>query len=134
MSIKQVIVVRADLKMRRGKESAQVAHASMKVFLDRGDILERTYDSPYRDRLVVNLTESMRYWIENKFTKIVLTAISEEELLEIYDIAVEAKVPCSLIQDEGLTEFGGVKTYTTVAIGPADSSLIDNITGHLKLR
>lgn len=33
--IKQVIVVRKDLNMRKGKLAAQVAHASMKVFFDR---------------------------------------------------------------------------------------------------
>lgn len=33
--IKQVIVVRTDLNMRKGKMCSQVAHASMKVFFDR---------------------------------------------------------------------------------------------------
>ena len=35
MEPKQVIVVRKDLNMRKGKMCAQVAHASMKVLLDR---------------------------------------------------------------------------------------------------
>lgn len=34
-NIKQVIVVRTDLNMRKGKMCAQVAHASMKVFFDK---------------------------------------------------------------------------------------------------
>lgn len=34
-NIKQVIVVRTDLNMRKGKMCAQVAHASTKVFFDR---------------------------------------------------------------------------------------------------
>lgn len=134
MNIKQVIVVRADLNMRRGKESAQVAHASMKVFLDIGEIIERSYDSPYGDRLVVNLTEYMTYWLSHKFTKIVVAVNSEEELLEVYDNALSAGIPCGLIQDEGLTEFNGVKTNTSIGIGPDDAVRIDNITGHLKLR
>jgi len=36
--VKQVILYRRDLKMRKGKIAAQVAHASMKVFFDRGHI------------------------------------------------------------------------------------------------
>ena len=33
--VKQIIVIRKDLKMRKGKMCAQAAHASMKVLLDR---------------------------------------------------------------------------------------------------
>jgi len=36
-----------------------------------------------------------------------------------------------LIQDHGLTEFQGEKTYTAVAIGPVSGKRIDNITSHL---
>ena len=35
MTIKQVIIVRKDLNMRKGKIAAQVAHAAMKVILDK---------------------------------------------------------------------------------------------------
>jgi len=34
MEVKQVIVLRKDLQMRKGKMIAQGAHASMKVFFD----------------------------------------------------------------------------------------------------
>jgi len=33
--VKQVIVVRKDLNMRKGKIAAQASHASLKVFFDR---------------------------------------------------------------------------------------------------
>ena len=33
--IKQIIIMRTDLNMRKGKLATQVAHASMKVFFDR---------------------------------------------------------------------------------------------------
>lgn len=35
MSVKQVIVIRKDLKMRRGKECAQAAHAAMSWLVER---------------------------------------------------------------------------------------------------
>lgn len=38
MDAKQVIVMRKDLNMRKGKMIAQGAHASLKVFLDRGGL------------------------------------------------------------------------------------------------
>ena len=113
---KQVIVIRKDLKMRKGKMIAQGAHASLKAFMG----FFRAYD------YVVD-------WWEGSQTKIVVGVNSEEELLDIRHKAQDIDIPCSLIQDEGRTEFGGVPTYTAVAVGPAPSDLIDPITGHLKL-
>jgi PTH2 family peptidyl-tRNA hydrolase len=40
---------------------------------------------------------------------------------------------CHLVQDAGLTEFGGVPTYTAVAIGPDYDDRIDPVTGDLEL-
>lgn len=37
------------------------------------------------------------------------------------------------VKDNGLTQFHGVKTLTAIAIGPDDKSIINEITGHLKL-
>jgi len=54
-------------------------------------------------------------------------------LLFIHSAAEIAGLPCSLIQDAGFTEFNGVPTYTAVAIGPAQATEIDKITGLLKL-
>ena len=126
MQIKQVLVIRKDLKMRRGKEISQCAHASMKVFFDNGRIFPE-------NTLVVNITPQMKQWIEGIFTKIAVYVESEQELVDIYKKAKEAGCPCSLIEDNGLTEFKGVKTKTVVAIGPDESEIIDKITGHLKL-
>jgi PTH2 family peptidyl-tRNA hydrolase len=67
------------------------------------------------------------------FKKICVSVNSEQELLDLHKAAVEAKIINSLIQDSGLTEFGGVPTYTTVAIGPDFEEKIDAITKHLPL-
>lgn len=137
MNTKQVIVIRKDLKMRRGKECAQVAHASMKVFFDR---MEKVYwgerDSPNADEeydWVSELTPEMEAWKQGKFKKICVCVNSEEELLEIVKLSEQAGLPTALIKDSGLTEFNGIPTNTCCAIGPALSSKIDVITGELTL-
>lgn len=142
--IKQVILFRKDLNMRKGKIAAQVAHASMKVFFDRApkDHLavltqhvspEASGDDFYvdygRSAIAIPLTPDMREWVFGIFAKIVCSVATEADLLLAYRLAQEADLPCALIQDLGATEFHGVPTYTTMAIGPARAELIDPITG-----
>jgi PTH2 family peptidyl-tRNA hydrolase len=124
--IKQVIVVRSDLGMRKGKMIAQGAHASMKVFFDRGRISGTL-------GLLIPLTSDMQAWVQGKFAKVCVRAESEEQLLDLHKQAKQAGLPCAIIQDSGKTEFHGVLTYTALAIGPAKAEEIDPITGELKL-
>ena len=128
--MKQVIVVRKDLNMRKGKIASQVAHASLKVFFDR-IVNSSTLDQNTFYTFQTNTYE--KEWIEGSFAKICVSVNSETELEEIYNKALELKIPCSLIIDEGRTEFNGVATKTTVAIGPADNDIINSITGKLPL-
>jgi peptidyl-tRNA hydrolase, PTH2 family len=67
------------------------------------------------------------------FKKIVVGANSLQELLDAYQAAKDAGLPCSLIEDNGLTEFGGVATVTACAIGPANDEEVDKITGKFTL-
>ena len=133
MNVKQVIVIRKDLNMRKGKMIAQGAHASMKVFFD---IMEDYETSGGMQSLITYKrffpTMAMREWIKGEFTKIVVSVDSEEELLKLHQNALNKKIPCSLIKDAGHTEFKE-PTYTAVAIGPDESEKIDKLTGHLKL-
>jgi len=130
-NIKQVIVIRKDLKMRRGKEIAQGCHAAMKAILDEGYYqLENEVGLPL---LVVPMQPVVCEWLTGIFTKICVSVNSEDELLDVYQQAKESGLICSLIQDVGLTEFGGNATYTAVAVGPAESAAVDKITGELKL-
>ncbi len=122
--VKQVIVIRKDLKMRRGKEIAQGSHASI-AFLTN-----RLAHFSFPD-LIFSPVEWQ--WMLGKFTKVCLQVDSEVELLEINRLAKESGLEVHLIQDAGLTEFDGVPTYTCLAIGPDYSDKIDKITSHLKL-
>lgn len=125
-NIKQVIVMRKDLNMRKGKMIAQGSHASMKFILDNSikDKEGFTFKFP---------NEDIKQWLLGNFKKITVCVNSEEELLEIYEQAKKAGIIVSLITDNGLTEFNGVPTNTCIAIGPCEDSEVDAITGHLKL-
>lgn len=127
-TLKQVIVVRKDLNMRKGKIAAQAAHASMKVFMDNA-----SFDSNTHHLTLNNVTVEMMNWLKEKQPKICLYVESQDELVSLYSRAKELNIPCSLVVDEGYTEFKGVSTKTCIAIGPAKCDLIDEITGHLKL-
>jgi PTH2 family peptidyl-tRNA hydrolase len=123
---KQVIVMRKDLGMRKGKMIAQGAHASMKVLVDAGKL--------DRETLAIALDPATREWlVSGRFTKVCVSVNSEAELDAIVANARSAGVPCALIVDSGRTEFHGVPTKTCCAVGPAWADAVDAITGALPL-
>lgn len=121
--VKQLIIIRRDLKMRRGKEIAQGAHASMKFLSDM--VMQRDN--------ACDLTDEIVEWLSGSFTKIVLQVPDEIALLQCYQTGIRYNLVTSLITDNGTTEFGGVPTYTAVAIGPARSSKLNSLFEMLKL-
>lgn len=134
-NVKQVIVVRKDLNMRKGKLAAQVAHASMKVLLDHMECQKYAENSEacYLWFMDVYESEPLNAWLKGAFTKVVVSVDSEEELFEIKAKAEEHNIMTALITDAGYTEFGGIPTNTAVALGPDWADKIDEITGDLKL-
>ena len=121
---KQVIVMRADLRMRRGKEIAQGSHASMAFITKQVSIVSHRVNT---------LTPVQIEWLASSFRKVCVRVDSEAELLLLQALAKQAGLFTHLVQDNGLTEFGGVPTYTCLAIGPDYDEKIDPITGHLRL-
>ncbi|VVB68217.1 Peptidyl-tRNA hydrolase [Candidatus Norongarragalina meridionalis] len=113
MTLKQVIVLRTDLKMGKGKLVAQGSHASIDAFM-------KTPDS------------ARRAWEASGMEKVALKVSSEKELVTIFEKAKRARLPSSLIRDAGHTQIEA-GTITACAIGPADEKDIDEITGKLKL-
>jgi PTH2 family peptidyl-tRNA hydrolase len=140
MSIKQVIVMRTDLNMRKGKMCAQASHASM-MFLTRGSEIRLTTDSTselegFRNGFLgftISQMEDIKTWTEGLFTKVCLQCNSEKDLVEIYQHAQKEGLIVNLVTDAGLTEFNGVPTKTCIAIGPAKTENVDKVTGHLRL-
>lgn len=133
MNVKQVIVIRRDLRMRRGKEIAQGAHASTGWITRRLTCETSFTEVPAVHKATVFLTDVEHQWLRSGFRKICCTVRSEEELLGLVEQARAAGVTCELIQDAGLTEFGGTPTYTAAAFGPDTDANLDPITGKLTL-
>jgi PTH2 family peptidyl-tRNA hydrolase len=136
MNIKMVTIVRKDLHMRVGKIAAQCQHAVLKVFFDRMEAQSSEYTQTQMFRC--KFTPAMLSWLDWKegepgFTKIVVGCEGEAELKSIEEKAKAAGIPCAIILDNGVTEFGGVKTYTCIALGPDEVEKIDAITGGYKL-
>lgn len=125
--LKQVILVRKDLKMRRGKEIAQGAHAAMDFLVEqiRGAAVDAGEDIPIR------LSRAEIDWLEGGAAKVCLRVNSEQELLDRHALARARGLRSHLIRDSGRTEFGGAPTYTACAIGPDLVDSIDAVTGDL---
>ena len=111
--VKQAILIRADLKLPKGKAAAQAAHASVDAVL-KSD--KRTIDE----------------WKASGMAKIVLKVKDEKELVHFFQTAKEHEIVASLITDAGKTVVTP-GTKTAVAIGPDDDERIDEIVGQLKL-
>lgn len=97
---KQIIVIRTDLNMRKGKMIAQGAHASLGAVLP----YIRTYQDEPND---ARRQDCVTTWLAGSFTKICVRVDSEEQLLEIHDKATQAGLITCLIRDAGKTEFNG---------------------------
>lgn len=115
--MKQVIVVRSDLKMGKGKVAAQVAHAA----LEAAEAARRKHPDWYDA------------WRDGGQAKVVVKTEGGEEALEsLQKQARKLGLPVALIQDRGLTQLEP-GTTTCLGIGPGPAGEIDRVTGKLKL-
>ena len=114
--IKQVLVVRSDLKMGKGKIAAQASHASVLATIEA-----QKNNKTWFDR-----------WFKQGMKKVVLKINTEEELNGVFQKASKSKLPRSIINDAGYTQLEP-GTVTAVGIGPAPDELVDPITKNLKL-
>ena len=110
---KQVIIIRQDLKLPKGKAVAQAAHASVDAVLKSNDAV-------------------VKKWRQMGMAKIALKVKDEKELVKLFQKAKDHDLVASLITDAGKTVVAP-GTKTCVAIGPAEEEEIDLITGELSL-
>ena len=128
--VKQVILIRRDLGMRRGKEIAQGSHASMEFVTQQ---LRAGLSAGGGPTVPVTLDAPTLEWLRVGIAKVCLRVESEEELKRLHEEARGRGLKSYLIRDSGRTEFHGVPTYTACAIGPDLAESIDAVTGGLTL-
>jgi len=110
---KQVILVRADLKLPKGKTAAQAAHAAVEA-------AHRAEKDVYNS------------WRKEGMAKIAVKVDNEKQLYAIIQQAKDAGLATAIITDAGKTTVAP-GTVTCGAIGPAEDTKVDQITHELKL-
>lgn len=112
-NLKQVILIREDLKLPKGKACSQSAHAAVECALKSDP-------------------KKVKKWADQGMPKIVLKVKDEKELMDYFQFCKDAGLTTSLITDAGRTvvEPG---TRTCVGIGPDEEEKIDKITRELKI-
>ncbi len=113
MELKQVIVIRQDLKLPKGKMAAQAAHASVEAAL-RSD------------------KDLVKRWRSTGSAKIILKVPDKASLFKYNQLAKDSGLTTALITDAGKTVIAP-GTETCFAIGPDEEDKIDEVTGELKL-
>ena len=105
--VKQVIVVRRDLNMRKNDQAAQIAHASMMFLVDNNEA-ERG------DEVHIKLTPAEASWLSGSFAPVVVNVDSQDADVEVHPF----------IDDKDV--------MTCAAFGPCEVHDIDRIVGSLK--
>ena len=113
LKMKQVILVRNDLKLPKGKMAAQCSHAAV----------EAAFNSDKK---------KVAEWRKEGAKKIILKVKDEKEMIKYLQKAKDAGLKTALITDAGMTVVAP-GTKTCVGIGPAPSNMIDKITGNIPL-
>ena len=114
--IKQVIILRKDIKLGLGKTVSQGAHASLMSYLE----------AEKKDKGVV------KQWIDAGEKKIVLKVENEDSLRKLYEAFKYKQIPCALVSDAGLTQLPP-GTVTALGVGPWSSKELNPLTSMLKL-
>jgi len=114
-NIKQVIVVRTDLDMGKGKIAAQVGHACVLG----AEHVRKSHPDWFNE------------WFKGQ-EKVVVKVESIKELEEIKEHAILLNIPWSEVTDAGHTQIAP-GTTTCISLGPAPEDIVDKVTGNLKL-
>ncbi|KAL8835806.1 MAG: hypothetical protein Q9176_006687 [Flavoplaca citrina] len=117
---KLVLVVRTDLGMGKGKIAAQASHATLACYR----ALSSTFPS--------SLNPILKQWERTGQAKVVLQAHSEEDLETLQAKALSLGLCAQIIHDAGRTQIAS-GSATVLGVGPGPKSVVDGVTGGLKL-
>lgn len=113
---KLVLLIRQDLEMSKGKIAAQCCHAVLAAY----------------KYMLTHQPKVLNRWEASGQPKVTLKVKDEAEMLSLMSKARETGLCAMSIKDAGRTQIAA-GSRTVAAIGPGPISLIDYITGHLKL-
>ena len=138
MGTKMMIVMRRDLKMRKGKIAAQAGHACIDAVLQALKKEGRMDDLVMSaDGMILKVADKpnspLCEWFNGGCTKVCVYVDSEDALLEIAEKAENRGIIAAVITDWGLTEFHGEHTKTCLALEPLPAEVADELTGGLPL-
>ena len=111
--MKQVMIVRTDLKMGKGKIAAQCCHGAIGA-----------YKKSPKDKV--------KKWEKEAYAKVVCKVKTLEELEELKAIADKKGIANFLVVDAGRTQIPE-SSVTVLALGPDEDKILDEVTGDLKL-
>ncbi|KAI1809498.1 PTH2-domain-containing protein [Poronia punctata] len=118
---KLVLVVRTDLGMTKGKIAAQCSHATLACYKKLSRAAPKSVQAGI-----------LRRWERLGQAKIAVQVKSEDELLTLMAKARSLGVTAEVIQDAGRTQIDP-GSLTVLGVGPAPKSVVDQVTGGLKL-
>ncbi len=115
--------IRTDTPIQ-GKIAAQCGHATLACYKTLLRASQKDTQSPE--------AKLLRRWERFGQAKIAVQIKGEDEMLELMGKARSLGVTAEVIQDAGRTQIES-GSRTVLGVGPAPKSLVDRITGHLKL-
>ncbi|KAK9831736.1 hypothetical protein WJX74_007630 [Apatococcus lobatus] len=114
--LRMMLCINMSLGMQKGKIAAQCAHAAVGVITDYKESKPQVFNQ----------------WERCGQAKIALKVPTEVELLHLLKAASEQCIPYYLVEDAGRTQIAA-GSKTVLALGPWKKSVLDELTGHLKL-
>lgn len=121
---KLVLVVRTDLGMTKGKIAAQCGHATLACYQTLSKAAQRTPGCAE--------AKVLHRWERQGQAKIAVQTKSQDEMMTLLGQARSLGITAEVIQDAGRTQIEA-GSMTVLGVGPAPKSLVDKVTGHLKL-
>ncbi|GME80774.1 unnamed protein product [Ambrosiozyma monospora] len=118
---RMALVVRQDLQMQKGKIAAQCAHAAIALYRLMSDTTSPAYNQVMLNR-----------WLRGGQAKITLKVPDKTGMDMLFAMALSLDVNCYIVHDAGRTQVAS-GSATVIGLGPAPKSVLDQITGSLKL-